>query len=343
MSQYFRKHISCITIFLVAVFVFSGCGSRSTSSIQPQEPVISEAAASAPVPEEALEETAEEASPEILLTQYDGSQLILAEMPQSICAHSYGLALILHELGLNITSIMTTSRPLPKELKNLPSIGSPTKPDFELIKSYDTDLFISSDTFKEYTEQFMKEQNIPANYLDITLYSDTRRNIEMLGNAFGKLEEKERLLQDIDAREAAVLVQIQDKPQQTIAIILGTSKSFLFSTEQSYIGEMAEMLGLRNIVEGAPEGTSSIAFSVEQLIDKDPDVILRIAHGGNWEEVQESFDREFNKNNAFMNLAAVKNEKVFDLEAELFTANAGTRSIESLETLAQTIFGLDKD
>lgn len=325
-------------MLLLVVVLFSACQpvSSSTPMNIPEPATNAPSASSSPIAAIVSEQASS-----IKLTQFDGSELILTEMPTSICAHSYGLALIFHELGLNVTSMMTTSRPLPEALAALPTIGSPANPDFELIKSYGTDFFISTSTFRDKTEQFLSEQGIPACYLDISLYSDTRRNIEMIGTAFGKTEEMNALLADIDAREKAVLDQIQDKPAYTIAIIMGNSKSFLFSTQNSYIGEMAGLLGLSNIVQDAPADVSSIDFSMEQLVQHDPDVILRVAHGTNWEEVKESFNREFEKNEALKNLTAVKNGMVFDMEAELFTANAGTRSIESLETLANTIFDLE--
>ncbi len=102
------------------------------------------------------------------------------------------------------------------------------------------------------------------------------------------------------------------------------------------------MMGLENIVKSSEKGESTVAFSTEQLVQLDPDIILRYAHGSNWEEVNASFESIFSENNAFSNLKAVKNGNVYDLDAELFTANAGTRSIESFETLAKTLFGREE-
>ncbi len=275
---------------------------------------------------------------QILLTQYDGTEVALDRMPESICADSYAVALILHDLGIPVTSVISTSRPLPEDLAALPGVGTPQSPDFEVIKNCETDLLFASATFMDRTQDFLAEQGIASCYVDITLYSDTRKNIEMLGTAFGKTAEMEALLSDIDAREQAVLDRIGPQDGKTIAIIHGTGKSFLFSTENSYVGQMAEMLGLENIVQGVE---ASVAFSDEQLVLLDPDIIVRYAHGSNWEEVNESFESMFSENGAYANLKAVQNGNVYDLDAELFTANAGTRSIEAFEALADTLFGQD--
>ncbi len=331
-----KKLTVLLTVFIWGI-TMSGCSSSPTLDTTPpsKDQTSSKYTPTLPTQQPSPE------SAQIVQTQFDGSQVILKELPESICAHSYALALILHDLGLNITSIMSTSRPLPEALKALPTIGTPQNPDYELIKSYNTDFLISSSTFKESTEKFLKEQGIAACYLDITLYSDTRRNIEILGKAFSKTTEMNDLLEDIDQREQAVLNQINAQQGKTIAIIMGTGKSFLFNTEKSYVGEMTAMMGLENIVKSSKKGESTISFSTELLVQLDPDIILRYAHGSNWEDVNASFESSFSENNAFANLNAVKNGNVYDLDAELFTANAGTRSIESFETLAKTLFGLE--
>lgn len=275
-------------------------------------------------------------------TQYDGSTLTLEEAPQSIGVHSYAIATILYDLGVeNITSVMTTRRPLAEELRALPGIGSPQNPDFEVISSLETDLLFSSSTFIHNTEDFLQEQGIAGVYLDISTYTDTKENIEMLGRAFGKVNEMERLIQDIEQREQVVLERIGEPGGRTIAIMYGTGNNFMFGTDVAYVGEMAAIMGLENIVSGGPDGQTSVAFSIEQLVELDPDIIVRYAHGASWEQVSETFSTIFEENEALANLTAVQNGTVYDLDDELFTANAGTRSIESFETLAETIFPSD--
>lgn len=284
---------------------------------------------------------AAEAPLPIVLTQYDGSTLTLEEEPQHICAPSYAVTMVAHALGLNLTSISTSTRPLPEDLAALPNVGSQNNPNFELIKAYDTDLVLSSTRFMENTQGFFQEQGIPACYLNITLYSDTRRNIEMLGTAFGKTEAMEALLADMDAREQAMLEKAKDHEGETIAILFGTGKSFLFNTPDSYIGEMAGMLGLVNIIESSPEALSSVTFSTEQLVLLDPDIIVRFAHGSNWDEVNESFESMFTENAAYANLKAFQTGRVYSLDEELFTANPGPQAVDALEALAEILFGAE--
>ncbi|HML47680.1 MAG TPA: ABC transporter substrate-binding protein [Clostridia bacterium] len=282
-----------------------------------------------------------EAPVPIVLTQYDGSTVTLDAEPQHICVPSYAVAMTAYALGLNMTSIATSTRPMPEDMLALPDVGSQNSPNFELIKAYDTDLVLSSTRFMETTKSFFDAQGIPSCYVDITLYSDSRRNIEMLGKAFGKTEAMEALLSDMDAREAAVLEKAMGHEGQTIAILFGTGKSFLFNTPDSYIGEMAGMLGLQNIIESSPEAPSSVAFSTEQLVLLDPDIIVRYAHGANWGEVNESFESMFADNAAFANLKAFQTGRVYSLDEDLFTANPGPGAIDALEALAEILFGAE--
>ena len=113
-------------------------------------------------------------------------------------------------------------------------------------------------------------------------------------------------------------------------ILLGVPGSYLVATEHSYIGDLVKQLGGKNIVQG--EQVEYLASNTEYLKKADPDIILRAAHGMP-DEVVKMFDKEFKTNDIWKHFAAVKNNRVYDLEERLFGTTGNLAAIEALDEL----------
>lgn len=68
------------------------------------------------------------------------------------------------------------------------------------------------------------------------------------------------------------------------------------TTEASYIGDLVSRVGAENIATKLAEDPTAgyIQFSLEQIMEQNPDYILRFAHG-NIEETKKSFDHSLMK------------------------------------------------
>jgi iron complex transport system substrate-binding protein len=148
------------------------------------------------------------------------------------------------------------------------------------------------------------------------------------------------LLNDLRGREAIVLAEIEGKEAPRVMIIFGTAESFQMARENSYPGNLVKMLNGKNITDGLNLGQNQapyITFSIEQVIEFNPQVILRISHG-NPQEVNKIFNQEFSSNPVWQSIDAVKNDRVYDLSNDLFFANPGLKIIDALEELAGYLY-----
>jgi len=80
-----------------------------------------------------------------------------------------------------------------------------------------------------------------------------------------------------------------------------------------------------------------VPFSVEQAVALNPEVILRISHG-NPAETLRLLQAEFTNNPIWQNVNAVKNNRVYDLDSNLFDPNPGVSIIDALEDLAEILY-----
>lgn len=114
----------------------------------------------------------------------------------------------------------------------------------------------------------------------------------------------------------------------------------MLATETSYLGDLVKTVGGKNIASKLDKNVENgyVQLSLEYILEQNPDYILRFAHG-NLEETKKSFDKAFDKNPAYQELNAVKNNKVVDLDSNVFNVSANLKVKEAIQTLGDILYG----
>ena len=136
------------------------------------------------------------------------------------------------------------------------------------------------------------------------------------------------------------VAKIKGDTDATVAILFGSGENFMLATETSYLGDLLKTVGGTNIATELDGSAKSpyLQFSLEQIVQTNPDYILRFAHG-NLEETKKAFDDAFDKNPAYAELDAVKNNKVIDLDSNIFNVSANLNVSEAIKTLGGILYG----
>lgn len=256
-----------------------------------------------------------------------------------VVAGSVASAQVLDSIGAEVVGIPTTKLELPESLKGLPEIGQSMSPDLEKVASLTPDVFVMDNMFKEKVEESMKEYDLNTFFFDTTTYSNFLTSIEQLGEEVGKEKEADELINTLKESEKEVAKLKGDK-DVTVAILFGGGENFMLATEDSYLGDLVKTVGAKNIASNLNGKVESayMQFSLEQIIEQNPDYILRFAHG-NLEETKKAFDTAFDKNPAYAELDAVKNNKVIDLDPNVFNVSANLKITEAIKTLGDVLYG----
>ncbi len=276
-----------------------------------------------------------------ILTEGDGTRLTLAHPPQRVVVLSIATAEILLRLGVRPVGVTTGLEPLPPEFRGVATVGMGMRPDLEKIRALRPDLVIAGAQFKATLQPILAEHGLRACFIANQRYQDTLDSIAQLGKAFDRRKAAQALLTAIKKRERIAVARIAGRPAPRVMIIFGTSESFLLARENSYVGDLVKTLRGINVAAAlSPGGNVSgyIPFSLEKVVESDPDVILRIAHG-NPESTMAIFRQEFANDPVWRRLEAVRRGRVYDLPADLFFANPGLRCIDALEKLAEVLYG----
>ncbi|MBC6003686.1 ABC transporter substrate-binding protein [Paeniclostridium sp. NSJ-45] len=257
----------------------------------------------------------------------------------SVVSATVSATQVLDKLDANVLGVPTTKMDLPEKLKDLPKVGQAMSPDLEIVASLEPDVFVMDNMFKEKVEESMKKYDLNTFFFDTSTYTNFVNSIKKLGAEINQTEEATKLVNELKEVEKEA-VKNKNGEAPTVAIIFGGGENFMLATETSYLGDLAKTVGAKNITSNLDTNVKSpyIQFSLEQILEQNPDYILRFAHG-EIEQTKKAFDTAFDKNPAYKELDAVKNNKVIDLDPSIFNVSANLQVKEAIKTLGETFYG----
>lgn len=254
---------------------------------------------------------------------------------QRIIASSVAVVELLDKLEVDMVGVPTSSYELPERVTDVTRIGNPMQPDMEIVKSLDPTMVISVDTLSPDLKGSFEKLNIPVHFLNLTTYEGLKASIEELGTLFGKEDISKALIEDFSSREAAIASKMEGKEAPSVMVIFGAPGTFMIATENSYVGNLVQNVGGKNIIEDQAAGF--IPVDMEYLANEQPDIILRMTHAEP-ETAKTMFDEEFSTNQVWQHFDAVKEGNVYDLPIGYFGMSANLLAIDAMEYLTDLFY-----
>jgi iron complex transport system substrate-binding protein len=185
----------------------------------------------------------------------------------------------------------------------------------------------------------MEQSNISYLFVDYLLYEDFINYLDLFTRLqAGKIYLRAALLKlIIRCKTLQNLVSEQQSPK--VLIISATSKRVQCELPTGITGDMVRILGAENIAAeySLAEGGTKIEFSLERIVEKDPDVIL-ITTAGDVEKAKSRIKEDIESNQAWAGLRAVKEGNVHYLPKDLYLYKPNARYPEAIENLAKILY-----
>lgn len=258
----------------------------------------------------------------------------------SIVSVSVSAIGVLDKLDANLIGVPVTSMTIPDKYKDLTKVGKSINPDLEVITSLNPNLVILDATFKEKMEESLKPYNLNSFYFQTNSYTAFINSIDELGKKINKEKEAKELIDKLNNSVKEVNKKRNGK-QPTVAIMYGSAENYMLGTDNSYLGDLVKTVGGKNITSNLNITSDKFGyaqFSLEQVVEQNPDFILRFAHG-DVKDNKAMFDQVFDQNPAYKELDAVKNNRVVDLDPNIFNVSANLNVTEAIKTLGDILYG----
>ena len=251
---------------------------------------------------------------------------------QVVVATSVAITEILYRLGVEVSGVPQTSYELPESTKGATEVGSPMNPDMEIIKSLNPTDVICVDTLGSDFEKQFEENNINADFYNLSNVDGLKETIAALGEKFNKQDKANEILDEI--KEVEDKVNSNKKSDDKILVLFGAPGSVMVATDKSYIGNLVELAGGNNIFLNATSSFTQI--NLEEIIKLNPDKILVMTHAVP-EAAKKSVEEELSKD-LWKNVNAVKNNDITYLENGYFGMSANLQIVEAVEKLGDILY-----
>lgn len=253
-----------------------------------------------------------------------------------IAATSMATADIMEKLNIDLVAVPDSDiENIPERYKDVPKVGMAMTPDIEKLKQLHPDYVFSpvsliSDLLPKY-----KAANLDYGFLNLNNIDGMYKSIEDLGNLLDRKKEAKELIEDYKKFMEDYKAKHRDKKAPKVLVLMGLPGSYVVATENSYAGSLIKLAGAENVYEGTDQ--QFITINTEDMLKKDPDMILRTAHAMP-DDVKEMFKKDFAENDIWKHFRAVKENKVYDLDYKKFGMSAKFNYKEALNDLEELFY-----
>ena len=254
-----------------------------------------------------------------------------------LVATSPAVVQICNRLDLDLVGICQSTSDLPERYDGVTTVGMAMNPDLEIIKSLDPDYILSPATLQNDLQPKYASIGVSSLFLNLKSVEGMYASIEGLGEKFGREEEAAVMLEEFDSFMTEFAEKNAGKESPKVLVLMGLPGSYIIATDNSYVGSLVKLAGGTNVY-GDGDGQEFLFANTEDMKTKEPDVILRAAHGLP-EEARKMFAEEFSTNDIWQHFKAVQEGRVYDLDSNLFNMSANFSYKEAQKSLQQMLYG----
>jgi len=321
MSKFIGKFLA---VLLTCAVVLTGCGQKAQNTASDQSQTQQDSV-----------------SYPMTIKDDAGRTVTLVKKPEKIIALNTFLNTLYDVGGKSIARCdVSTGDPLPEGTENLPTVGKVYNIDMEKLVSLQPELVISQVGIHDKYTAVLESNNIPVIVLRMKTYDDIIRQYKLLGELCGAPEKADELIQTMKQKTDDIVSKLPQTPKKVL-ILYVTSQDVSVKLDNSIAGNVAQVLKLKNIASGIkPDkmGSENAPFSMEKIVESDPDIILVTTMVTSKELAEERIKKDLESNPAWSGLRAVKEEKIVYLPQKLFLSNPGAKFHESVEYMAKAVY-----
>ena len=216
-------------------------------------------------------------------------------------------------------------------------LGAIKEPNLEVLLASQPDLILASCNTQadlELRETFAKA-GIPAAYFDVQTFNDYLDMLEICTRLTGHPERYAAYGTDVAAQvESAIARQDGSAPSVLCIRATGVSCKVKGSTD-NVLGEMLEDLGCVNIADGSALLED---LSLEAILAADPEYIFAVLQGADQTDAQRTLEATLLSNPAWNQLRAVRENRFYVLDHQLYNLKPNARWGEAYEKLADILY-----
>ena len=200
-------------------------------------------------------------------------------------------------------------------------VGTYQNPNIEEILALNPDLvLLSSETTRTDSHVALKDAlngaDIPAAYFSVTHFEDYLNMLKICTDITGNQDAYQTNGIAVEERIAQIIADSKTETSPSVLLMITYSGGIRAQSSDTMTGKMLFELGCKNILDDYPSMLQD--FSVEKIIETDPDYIFVIPMGNDDALAQKNLKENVESNPAWNSLTAVKNDRYILLPKDKF-------------------------
>lgn len=222
--------------------------------------------------------------------------------------------------------------------ESVASVGTYQSPNLEAILALSPDLvLLSSETVRTDNHVAFKGSlaaaGIPAAYFSVTHFDDYLRMLDICCQLTGDRQAYSRNGLEVQSEIDQILERYRLENSPTALLMVTFSGGIRPQASTTMTGGMLAQLGCRNIIDNYPSLLKD--FSMEAMMEIDPDYIFVIPMGYSDEDAQRALTTSVEDNPAWNSLSAVRNKRYHPLPPDKFMFKPNNRWADSYRYLGE--------
>ncbi len=228
------------------------------------------------------------------------------------------------------------------EAKDVEIVGDLSSPSVEKILFLEPDLVIIASQRKSQLEaaSILEQNGIDVVVVDVIFKEDYFQVVRLFTVLTGREDLYEKYAIDVMDSIEEIIKKVPKDKKPKVLILFATAKDISTRDSNTTVGQMVKDLGAVNIsdCDTGNDNASSKIFSMEKIIEEDPDFIFVQTMGSDKVKITERIKKDVESNPAWSSLKAVKEGRYIILPKDLYLYKANDRYHEAYEGLAKILY-----
>jgi len=260
----------------------------------------------------------------LTITDFLEREITIEKAPERIVSLAPSTTEILFALGAGEKVVgVTDYDDYPEEVKKLPKVGGFKGPNMEAIAAQNPDIVFASSLSGKSSMEALENLGIPVVVLEAKGIQEIYKSIEILGRITGTAAEGEKLFNEMKSKLDTIKEKVSGLSKPKVFYIVDLNGNYT-AGKGTFIDELINLAGGLNV---AGEAEGWVQYSVEKIVEQNPDIIITAPHAGDINSIKTA--------TGYKETEAVKNDRVFVVSDDNIISRASYRIVQGLEEIAK--------
>ena len=260
------------------------------------------------------------------ITDFMGRQVTIKKEPKRIVSLSPSTTELIYAIGAGKDVVgVTNYDDYPPEVKSVAKVGGYEGPNIEAILAQKPDIVFASNLSGKDQMDTIEKSGIPVVVLEAQNINQIYDSIKILGEITGNVEKGNEIINTMKDKIKEINDKVKNLPKVNVFYVVDTNGNWT-AGKGTFIDELITLARGSNV---ASDANGWAQYSMEKLMQKNPDVIITSQHATNANNIKNM--------PGYKDTKAAKDGKIFIISNDDIITKPSNRIVLGLEEIAKDL------